>query len=463
MEFTYLSLLPVILVLLIAFITRKVLFALLGGILLGLAILAFKEASISNGIKCFTDVFSSGWSLKSILFCFLIGAFVFVIDASGGVEGLVNDLTVKKRLLTSALAAQLLAYIIGMLLFIDGVSSIVVAGVTGRPLFDKLNVSRHKLAYIIDSTSSPIAWLFPVNGAGAFLMVMMGSQISAGVIEGEPFAFILSAVPFQLYGIFSILLVGFGIFSGKEMAPMKRYASFEAQKASQSLVFKTDLPQGSQVRSGNMLLPLLLLLALNFGILYVSGNGNLIKGDGASALALSGVFTLIFTGLFYSRQRISDPKKYLKWCLQGMSDFLEIVIILTLAFVMSNVINTLDTGSYIASLCGDVNVALLPVIVFLLGGIISFATGTSGGTVAILIPITIPLAAGLDANISLILGAIVSSAVFGDHCSPISDSTILSSMIAEIPVMEHVRTQMPYALLCGLLSAIGFLVLGFIQ
>ncbi|MGZ2370214.1 Na+/H+ antiporter NhaC family protein [Ancylomarina sp. YFZ004] len=435
----------------------------MGGILLGVAILIYKEESFSYGIKCFTDVLFNGWSVKSLLFCFLIGAFVFIIEASGGVEGLVHDLTVKKQLVTSAWSAQLLAYLIGLLLFIDGVSSIVVAGVASRPLFDKLNVSRHKLAYIIDSTASPVAWLFPVNGAGAFLMVMIGSQISAGVIDGEAFGFILSALPFQLYGIFSILLVGLGIFSGKELAVMKRQVSFRDVQDNDTLIFKTDLPQGTIARSRNMLLPLLLLLILNFGILFISGEGSLIKGDGASALALSGVLTLILTGLFYHRQGLADFRKYLKWCFHGMSDFLEIVIILALAFTMSNVIKSLDTGTYIASLCGNVNVAWLPLIVFLVGILISFATGTSGGTVAILIPITLPLAAGLDANISLILGAIISSAVFGDHCSPISDSTILSSMIAEIPVMEHVRTQMPYALISGFLSVIGYLMLGFMM
>jgi Na+/H+ antiporter NhaC len=463
MEFGYLSLLPVVLVFVMAFVTRKVLVALLAGTIAGVALLSFKEETMAVGIKCLTDVFSNGWSLKSILFCFLIGAFVYVIDASGGVEGLVNFLTEKKRLVTSGFAAQLLTYGIGLLLFIDGVSSIVVAGVSGRPLFDKLNVSRHKLAYIIDSTSSPVAWLFPINAAGAFLMVMVGGQISSNVIKGDSFGYILSAVPFQLYGILSILVVGFGIFSGKEIGDMKTYSFFGNGKENQPVVFKTDLPFGVRPKSKNMLLPLLLLVGLNFVILCISGNGNLFRGDGATSLVLSGSITILLTGIFYWIQRISNFGKYIKWCLHGMSGFLNIVVILVLAFALSNVIKSLETGIYIANLCREVDVALLPLIVFLVGAIISFATGTSGGTVAILIPITIPLAAGLDANISLILGAIISSAVFGDHCSPISDSTILSSMIAEIPVMEHVKTQMPYALLCGLLSAIGFLTLGYMM
>ncbi|TAJ14453.1 sodium:proton antiporter [Marinilabiliaceae bacterium JC017] len=461
MEPGYLSLLPVVVVFVMAFATKKVLWALFSGIIVGVAILTFGEGTLSVEIKCVTDVLSNDWSLKSILFCFFIGAFVFVLEASGGVEGLVNYLTIRKRWVTSGLSAQLLAYIIGLLLFIDGVSSIVVAGVAGRPLFDKLHVPRHRLAYIIDSTASPVAWLFPVNAAGAFLMVMISGQISAGLIQDEPFACLLSVIPFQIYGIASLLTVGLSIFFGREMGVMKRDRSGLNIVNQKSIGYKTDLSSEGKTQAASMVIPLMLLAAFNFIVLFITGNGDIFKGDGSTALVVSVVITLLVTGLYYQSRRIVAFKKYLTWCLKGASGFFEIVIILALAFIMSNVINELGTGAYIATLCGGVDVTLLPVIVFLVGVLISFTTGTSGGTVAILIPITIPLAANLDAHIPLILGAIISSAVFGDHCSPISDSTILSSMMAEIPVMEHVKTQMPYALFCGTLSAMSFLVLGF--
>jgi Na+/H+ antiporter NhaC len=461
MELGYLSLLPVVFVLVMAFATRKVFIALLTGIIVGIAIIYFKEENFSLVIKCFTEVFSNSWSMKSMLFCLLIGSIISVTNASGGVEGLVNYLVVKKRLITSGLYAELLTYLIGLLLFIDGISSIVIAGVTGRPLFDKLKISRHKLAYIIDSTSSPIAWLFPINAAGAFLTVMIQEQISNHVMIGEPFSYILSAMPFQLYSIISILVVGIGILSRKEIGLMKTYSSAKDTESKKNDFFNTDLPQGAKEKAINMLFPLIFFVSINFVLIFFSNKLKIFNTDGITILTISAIATLAITGILYKIQKISNIHNYLKWCKRGMSDFLQMVIILGLSFAMSNIIHALDTGSYIANLCMGVNVKLFPFFVFLIGILISFTTGTSGGTVAILIPITIPLAANLSADIPLILGAIISSAVFGDHCSPISDSTILSSMIAKIPVMEHVKTQIPYALFCGLLSAIGFLLLGF--
>lgn len=211
-----------------------------------------------------------------------------------------------------------------------------------------------------------------------------------------------------------------------------------------------------------MLIPLIVFVGSIFSILMITGNGNLLKGDGSASIYTGAFITLIMTGIYYSIKGVTSFDSYIKWVMKGMAGYLEITVILTLAFALSSLVGQLGTGAYIASMSGSVSKALIPFIIFIVGMLMSFATGTSGGTVAVLIPIVVPLAAALGVNMPLVLGAIISGAVFGDHCSPISDSTILASMIAEIDVMDHVKTQMPYALTSAFIASIGFLAIGFI-
>jgi Na+/H+ antiporter NhaC len=288
-------------------------------------------------------------------------------------------------------------------------------------------------------------------------MTMIGSQISTGTITGDPFVYVLKSLPFQLYSIFAIILVGITIITGKDLKIMSSFIADDLTTIKTSL--KKD-DHTKKPRARNMICPTILLIISIFGILYITGKGNMSSGNGADAIFNGIIITLILTGIYYVFQGIVKPKVYIEWCIEGMAKFLQITIILVLAFALSNLMEKLNLGSYIAEMSTDMNPILLPAVIFLMGSIISFATGTSGGTTAILIPIAIPMAAKLGVDIHLIIGAVVSSAVFGDHCSPISDSTILASMISEVPVMNHVKTQIPYALISGGLSMAGFLIMG---
>lgn len=463
MELSWLSIIPVILAIILAFISKNVFVALLSGIIVSGVILDIKTGSIFTGLNSIYKVFQDDWAAKSILFCLMIGAFVYVIEASGGVHGMVEYLTEKRKVVKSKIGAQLLAYILGIFLFIDGTSSIVISGVAARPLFDRFNVSREKLAYITDSTSSPIAWLVPFNSAGAFLMAMVGGQISAGIIEGDPMTMIISAIPFQLYGIFSILMVAMVIYIGHYRKTEEKWSTaniVEKQEVAVSIQKRFD--EGIVPKAKNMIVPLILLVVSIFSIMYITGEGNILKGDGSAGIYIGAIITLILTGIYYIAQGIMKIETYLKWVTKGMSNYLEVTIILTLAFAFSSLVGQLGTGAFIASISSGVNPDFVPLMIFVVGALMSFATGTSGGTVAVLIPIAIPMAASLGASIPMTIGAIISGGVFGDHCSPISDSTILSSMIAEIDVLDHVKTQMPYALASAVIAGIGFLVLGII-
>lgn len=462
MEITWLSIIPVILSIILAFIAKNVFIALLSGIIVSGIILDIKNGTIFTGLNSIYKVFQDDWAAKSILFCLMIGAFVYVIEASGGVHGMVEYLTEKRKVVKTKIGAQLLAYVLGIFLFIDGTSSIVISGVAARPLFDKFDVSREKLAYITDSTSSPIAWLVPFNGAGAFLMAMVGGQVSAGNIEGDPMSIIISAIPFQFYGIFSILMVFAVIYMDyyrKTESKWEKNNTIERQ--SDNLSTKKRFDNGIVPKAKNMIIPLVLFISSIFGTMYITGGGNILKGDGSAGIYIGAIITLILTGIYYIIQGIK-AETYFKWVIKGMSSYLEVTIILTLAFAFSSLVSQLGTGSFIASISSGVNPAFVPLMIFVVGALMSFATGTSGGTVAVLIPIAIPMAAALGTSIPMTIGAIISGGVFGDHCSPISDSTILSSMIAEISVMDHVKTQMPYALTSAVIAGIGFLAIGII-
>lgn len=457
MDYGWVSILPMAVALILSFAIRDVFIALLSGVITSELILSYYGGEIFTGLNSIADVFSHGWAVRSILFCLMIGSFVQIIEASGGVRGLLILLSEERKVINSKRGAELLAYIMGLLLFIEGTTSTVISGVSAKPFFDRYGVSREKLAYITDSTSSPIAWLFPLNAAGALLMAMMGTQISAGTIGGDPFSHVVKSVPFQLYSIFAIILVGVTIVTGKDLEVMKTYPTDNLRNN------ETSEDRGKNIKepkARNMILPTMVLVVSIFRILYITGEGSITSGNGATAIFNGIIITLGVTGIYYMIQGIVGIQEYIEWCVEGMSNFLRITIILVLAFALSSLLGRLGLGSYIAELSRDMNPTLLPMVIFLAGSLLSFATGTSGGTAVVLIPIAIPVAVRLGVDIHLTLGAVVSSAVFGDHCSPVSDSTILSSMISEVSVMDHVRTQLPYSLIAGGFSAVGFLILG---
>jgi Na+/H+ antiporter NhaC len=431
---------------------RNVLISLISGVLAAGIILDFKTGRMFTGLNSICKVFQNEQAAKSIFFCLMIGGFVHIIEASGGVQGMVRFLIEKKKIVKSPFGAQLIAYLIGIIFFIDGMSSIVISGVASRTLFDNFDVPRHKLAYITDSTASPVAWLIPFNAAGAFLIAMLGGMVSQGIVDIDPFQTLLSAMPYQLYGIVSIIVVGTVIFRGRN----NQSRNIHKAEIKKELSVDQSGHKITDPKARNMILPLLFLIVFVFGIM-------LLTDDGSSGIYIGVILTLITTGIYYIMQNITTIENYLKWVVKGMSNYLGMVIILTLAFAFSNLVSQLGTGLFIASVTNGINPAFLPLIIFVIGAVISFATGTSAGTVAILIPIVLPMAISLNVDIPILIGSIISGGVFGDHCSPISDSTILSSMVAEIHVMEHVKTQMPYALTAAAISSICFLFIGFVN
>lgn len=475
MEYGFLTLLPPIVAIVVAIALRRVAIALLIGIFTGELILfgwnpfTAIDATLNQILAVCTD---SG-NLKTFMFTALMGAFVIMVEVSGGVDGFVRYLTEQSQRVKSKRAAMLIAYIIGVIIFIDGLLSIMFTGVVTRPLIDKYKVSREKLAYICDATSAPINAIIPLNSWGAMLIGLIGAEVAAGFITGDPMSLLIQSLPFQFYSILSLVFVLFYILSGKDWGPMKK-AELRVQTTGAlydegvtPLLNDRDgierlVPEG-QGNKWNMLLPLIVLIGGTFIGLLITGNGNIADGDGTTSILYSVIVTLIVMCVMYTRQKIMTAKQFHEYLLKGISNMINLVCLLVLAFSIGSVVKNLETGIFMASLIGDqISGAFCPAIVFVLGAVMGFATGTSWGTFSIMMPIAIPMAVTMDANALLTIGAVVSGGIFGDHCSPISDTTILSSMSVGTDLLSHVKTQLPYALVAAVLATILYIVFGFV-
>ena len=476
MQYGVLSILPPILAMVIAIYYRKVAVALLFGALSGQLILSGGNPfwAIDKTLNMILGVIGDADNLKIFLFTSLMGAFVLLVKVSGGVHGFVNYLTEQNKKVKSKTGALMMAYVIGIIIFIDGLLSIMFTGVVCRPITDKFKVSREKLAYVCDSTSAPINAIIPLNSWGAMLMGLIGAEITSGVISGDPMNLLISSLPFQFYSLASLALVLFYIVSGKDWGPMKK-AELRVQTTGAlydegvtPLMDEGDdekvLVAAGSENKWNMMLPLFTLVGGTIIGLLISGHGNLAKGDGTISILYSIIATLLIMGVYYTHQKIMTGKEFGELVTKGVSSMLSLVILLVLAFTIGRVIKALGTGKFLASLVGgSVNGAFGPAIIFILGAIIAFSTGTSWGTFSIMMPIAIPMSAAMGANTLLTIGAVISGGIFGDHCSPMSDTTILSSMSAGTDLYSHVRTQLPYALLSAAIAVVLFLIFGFIM
>lgn len=475
MEYGFLSIIPPLLALGIAFKTKKASFAIFLGAFLGCLIISSWNpfTGMVLTVETILDTCTSKGNLKVFLFTSLMGAFVFLMKVSGGVEGFVNYLTVKNKKIKNKVMAQILAYFIGVIIFIDGLMGIMFKGVVMLPIFDKFKISREKLAYINDSTSAPINAIIPLNSWGAMLIGLISTQIADGFIEGDATALLFGSLKYQFYSIIALVMVLAVILSGRDWGYMKR-AETRVQTTGKLYddgvvpLMNTEADDGSVAEAGkenmlNMMLPLIILIGCTFAGLLISGKGSLIKGDGTTSILYSVCITLTFMCIYYTRQKLMTVKDYVNYLYKGISSMLSLVVLLVLAFAIGSVISKLGTGVFLASLVGGhISGAFTPVIIFVLGTVISFSTGTSWGTFSILMPIAIPMAAAMDANILMTIGAVVSGGIFGDHCSPISDTTILSSMTAGTDLMSHTKTQLPYAVLSAIIAAILYVIMGFV-
>jgi len=440
-----------------ALLTRQVFISLLSGIVLGELILLGGSLVefIPVTIERLLSQFHEDWKLKTLFFVIMVGAIIRLISSSGGIEAFISY--VSKKRIKSKKDTLLMGYFIGVLIFLESSITALVVGTLTKPLASKYKISKAKLAYLCDCTSSPVCSLFPFNGWGALLLGLIGVQIAEGVIEGEKLALLVYAIPLNFYAIITMLVLFTVIYTNKDFGPMQ-----EAEAKAMRLEDEADLyirdAKGSMKA---MFYPIAVMLFSVPLFLYLSGNGNILEGSGSSSIFYSVLSTLGFIAVYYVLKGVMNLQTYFSELKSGAGSMVGIGAILLLAFTLGEVTVELQTGPYLASLVqGVLNPAYLAGLIFIIAGLISFSTGTSWGTFSIMIPIALPMAAVLDAHIPLVIAAVISGGVFGDHCSPISDTTIISAMAADCDTIEHVRTQLPYALLSGGLSLVLFMFFG---
>ncbi len=457
MEYGILSIAIPLLTIFLAIITKDVIVSLMGGIFAGLLVLNGYDllaafAALFNGI---IEQFGEGWIAKTLLFTLLVGALIKLLTTSGAVERFVAYLDEKSEKIDSPKGAQLLAYVIGVVIFIESSITSLVAGMVAKPLCDRNGVSREKLAYICDSTSAPICSLIPLNAWGALLLGLIVTAIESRVINGDGIALLVASLPYNFYAIFTLLLVLVVILTDWEIGPMKHakphpyHPEHFAQEVSPALF--------------PMLLPLLVMVfAVPVG-LYITGEGDIFKGSGSTSVYYATIVTLMVMYAYYVTTKHLTHRAYFDGLFKGMGEMVPIAAILLFAIFIGKVIGDLGTAKYLAHILhGNISPVLMPMLIFLVASVTAFSTGTSWGTFSIMMPIALALGATMGLDIPLVIAAVIAGGIFGDHASPISDTTIISSMAAGCDHVEHVRTQLPYALIGGVLAAIGFLVAGIV-
>ncbi|RUM70086.1 MAG: sodium:proton antiporter [Sulfurovum sp.] len=455
MEYGILSIAIPLFTIILAIITKDVIVSLLGGIFAGLLVLndfSFFDAFLAlfDGIIA---QFAQGWITKTLLFILLVGAIIRILSDSGAVERFVVYLSQKSKNIDSPKGAMLLAYIIGLLIFIESSITVLVAATVAKPLCDKNHVSREKLAYICDSTAAPVCTILPLNGWGALLLGLIVTAIDSGTIQGDSVSLLAQAVGLNFYAWISIILVLLVILFNINIGPMKYTKATPYEVSPHQEKIKPSLFQ--------MLLPLLILVALVPLGLLCTGKGDMFAGSGSTSVYYATIITLLFMYFYFVPTHVMTHKKFFTSLYEGMGEMLPVTTIMLFAIFIGQIIGDLGTAKYISHmLTGNISAMYIPLLVFLTAAITAFSTGTSWGTFSIMMPIALALGASMDVSIPLLIAAVMSGGVFGDHASPISDTTIISSMAAGCDHISHVRTQLPYALIGGGLASVCFLVAG---
>jgi Na+/H+ antiporter NhaC len=464
-----LSILPPLIAIGLAIKTKQVYLSLMTGIWLGWTILHGWNplAGMIAAVDALVEIFADGERTRIILVSIMIGALLSLTQYSGGMSGFVNWLG-RKGLVRTRRAAGALAWGLGFFIFVESVIGVLVSGTITRPLFDKLKISREKLSYILDSTCAPKATILPLNTWGAYII---GLLLSQGV--DSPVRAMVSSIPFNFYCILAIVFALIVAVSEKDIGPMKQAQwrvreegkllrdGAEPLVASEALMIPPK--QGAPMRAFNMVFPVATVLATLPVVLWITGGGNMMDGSGTLAAFWSLIVAVAIGGLSYRLQGIMSLNEVVDLFMKGVGALIPVGVLLILAFGIGDVCRELGTGAFVARAAqAGLPAAVVPAALFLVSGLISFSTGTSYGTWAIMIPIAIPMIALMNLSPSLMIAAVLGGGIFGDHCSPISDSTIISSMAAATDHIDHVRTQLPYALLVAALTLVLYVLFGYV-
>jgi len=490
---SWFSILPPLVAIGIALLFRQVLFALFLGIWCG----AFLAGDISFG-----GVFSSFFTaldgyivpatadeshMSIIIFTILIGGMVGIITDNGGTRGVIQRVT---KFVRTKVHGQLMTSLMGFVVFFDDYANTMVVGSTMRPLTDKLRISRAKLAYLVDATAAPVATIALVSTwIGAMVGFIADASEKMPNFNESAYAVFLSSLPYNFYAFFTILFVILIAWSGRDFATMltsriNLYKAKHNPELDTYNLWKDKIEDDEKTKKvshwSNAVIPIVTLVVGTIAGLFITGEGSSVQAiiesaDSYKALLWGSLLSVTVAIIMTLSKKLLETKEMLEGMMEGMHTMFDGLLILVLAWALSAQTVELGTADYLMSVFGEtLNAYWLPAIVFILSALTAFATGSSWGTMGILMPLVVPLAWEIGNNTGLeyamtaeIIYASVSSvlagSVWGDHCSPISDTTILSSIATQCDHVEHVNTQLPYAMIVGVISVaslIAIMVLG---
>lgn len=492
----WLSLLPPLIAIALALITRDVLVSLFLGVMSGTFILAEWNplAAFTRGVDEFiVPAVADPDHAAIIVFTVFLGGMVGTITKSGGTHGIVEAL---RPYATSRRRGMLATWFMGLMVFFDDYANTLIVGPTMRPITDKLRISREKLAYIVDSTAAPVVCLFPISTWVGFEIGLIGDAFKQLGLPYDPYSFFVNSIPYRFYPLFALLLVLLLALTRRDFGPMRaaerralhdgQVLADDAQPIADYSSHEVEPPENIERRAINAVLPIVTVVVVTLLGIYVTGSEGAVRAEGDSiatwirkvlasdtassykALLWGSLSGMLMGILLPLAQRLLKVREAMGAAVAGCKAMFMALMVLTLAWSLSSVCGGLDTADYLVGLTSDtVAVVYLPLLTFILSAAIAFATGSSWGTMGIVEPLVIPIchSLALEAGLEVAsapyttvmlasIASVLAGSVWGDHCSPISDTTILSSMASGCDHIAHVRTQLPYALSAGTVAIV---------
>ena len=473
----WVSILPPLIAIALAFLTRSIVPSLFVAIWFGSwAVNGLTFGGIFTGLLDSFNVFILNTILDRdhaiiALFTLMLGGMVGIIYRNGGMHGIIQ-LLIKKA--NTPKKGQISIWLFGVIIFFDDYSNTLIVGNTSRLLCDKLGISREKLAYLVDSTSAPVATVAVITTWIGFQISIISDSIeSIGGISESAYLLFIHSIAYSFYPFLALFLVGLVVTTGKDFGPMVE-AELQARKNKNKKIVKSEQNNGEELKvkddisynAVNAILPISVLVISMFYFIFSSGQGDTIKdilgsADTFSALMHSTLLSAFVAAILSVGQRILSLNETFEAWYNGLKFMLMGLLVLVLAWALADISKELHTADYIVSVLGDkIPIQILPTVVFFIAAITAFGSGSSWGVMAILMPLVIPLCWAVmenyggpgPENIHILystIACVLTGAVWADHCSPISDTTILTSMASGCDLMDHVKTQMPYALIAG--------------
>lgn len=505
-EFGIFTLIPPIVAILLAFITKNVVISLFIGVLSGGFILNLTGFNVFGALtQAFLDFInralnslSDPWNAGIVMQVLVIGGVINLVAKMGGAKAIAEALAKKAK---TAKSAQLITWFLGICVFFDDYANSLIVGPIMRPVADKMKISRERLAFIIDATAAPIAGLAIISTWIGLEVSLISEGFESIGVEASGFGVFLQTIPYRFYNILILAFIVITIITLREFGPMRK-AEISARKlkdltneeiaVTSSHMDELEPKEGVKLSIWNAIVPIGALIISAIVAFYYSGYSSIMAGDDIAikaivtnsplsfkailevfaasdasiALLQSALFSTVVAIVMAVWKKIFTISEAIEVWIDGMKGLIITGVILILAWSLGSVIKELGAAEYLVeALNGAIPAFLLPSLIFILGAIISFSTGSAYGTMSILMPLAIPLAYKINPEMSFVIvstSAVLTGAIFGDHCSPISDTTILSSMGAGCSHIDHVKTQMWYALFVAAITILfGYIPAGF--